>query len=175
MRIVRLIFLFCGLFTVPMQLWAAPVVIAKLEYSPGIILPDRADILAIDGSQPSPYAGKPRALWTLRAGDNLQSPTPPVERIIRFYRLNGQDAETVCTVLVKYVADGSAWRPVFHLLQTPMVVHDGKQLVPVATENSARGLMEARSLQQPDREGFYRELVFGYTTGQTTIDIWEVQ
>jgi hypothetical protein len=174
MRILRLILLVCGL-TAPGMLWGAPVVLAKLEYKPGILLPERADVKLIEGTQPSRYAGKPRALWTLHAGDSLRSPTPPAERTIRFYRVNGNEVETVCTVLVKYVADGGAWRPVFHLLQTPMVTFDGKRLVPVGTQDSARGLIQAHGLQRPDREGFYRELIFGYATGETTIDAWEVQ
>lgn len=174
MRILRLIALLCGLLG-PGLLWAAPPVLAKLEYSSGILFPDRADVRLVSGVQPSPYTGKPRAIWTLRAGDTLKSPTPPPERTIRFYRVNGNETEVVCTVLVKYVADSGAWRPVFHLMQEPLVVHDGKRFVPVATQDAARGLMQAHGQQQPDREGFYRELIFGYATGPTTIDGWEVQ
>jgi len=149
--------------------------VAELEFSPGRLFPDRADILLVRGVQPSKYAGRPRALWTLRAGDKLRFPTPPAERTIRFYRVNGKDVETVCTVLVKYVADSSGWRPVFHMLQQPIVAFDGQKVVPLGNQNEVRGLMQARGLQTPDREGFYRELVFGYTSGPTTIDGWEVQ
>lgn len=177
MRIVRLIPLLCGLLC-PLTLWAAPPVLAKLEYSAGILgglLSNRASIAAVEGVQASPYAGKPRAMWVLRTGDTLNLPTTPPERFIRFYRMNGNETETVCTVIVKYVPDSGGWRPVYQMLQQPIMVHDGKRLVPVPGSDSARGMMQAHSLQQPDRDGFYRELVFGYMNEPTVIDAWEVQ
>ena len=175
MRIVRLITLLCGLLWMPLNLWAAPPVLARLEYESGILFPDQAIIYDEPGIKASRYAGKPRTLWVLRPGDSLRAPFPPAERTIRFYRANGNDTETVCTVLIKYVADGSNWRPTYHLLQMPMVAFDGKRLVPVGSEDSARGLMQLHGLQTPDREGFYRELVFGYASEPTIIDAWEVQ
>ena len=178
MRIVRLIPLLCGLLGFPISLWAAPPVLAKLEYSAGILgglFPNRASIAAVEGAQPSPYAGKPRAAWVLRAGDTIKQPTMPPERFIRFYRMNGNEGETVCTVIVKYVADSNGWRPSYQMLQQPILAHDGYRPVPVPGADSARGMMQLQDTQQPDRDGFYSELMFGYANEPTVIDAWEVQ
>lgn len=175
MHIVRRLLLLCGLLAAPLTLWAAPPVLAKLEYSPGILLPDRAKIYAVVGGQVSPYTGKPRAAWVLRAGDTLRQPTMPAERFIRFYRMNGNETETVCTVIVKYVADRGGWRPAYQILQQPVLVPGGGKWVPIPGADSARGMLQLHGMEQPDRDGFFSELAFGYANEPTVIDAWEVQ
>ena len=99
----------------------------------------------------------------------------PPERFIRFYRMNGNETETVCTVIVKYTADGGGWRPSYQMLQQPIVIPQGQQRVAVPGGDSARGMLQLHTTEQPDRDGFYRELLFGYANEPTIIDAWEVQ
>lgn len=153
---------------------AAPPVLAVLEYKPGVF-GSRTPIHDRTGGSPSPYANKPRQVWTLREGDTLKQPTPPPERLIRFYETVNNNTLSVCTVIVKYSRSADGWRPGYQLLTHPLVTIENGRLKPLGTEEGARGLVQIVSPSQPNRDGFYHTLSFGSTVGTITIDAWEVQ
>jgi hypothetical protein len=153
---------------------AEPPVLAVLEYESGL-LGSRAKIRDRPGAVESPYARKPRAVWVLREGDTLKQPNPPPERLIRFYQVVKNDVLTVCMIVVKYRRTSGGWRPGYHLLQRPLVTLEDGKLKPLATEESARGLLQLVDPGTPAGDGFYHTLGFRWAAGPLVIDAWEVQ
>lgn len=153
---------------------AAPPVLAVLEYQPGLF-GSREPIYDRRGGSVSPYANKPRKVWTLREGDTLKQPTPPPERLIRFYETVNNNTLTVCTVVVKYSRSADGWRPGYQLLVHPLVTIENGQLKPLGSDEGARGLVQLVNPAVPNRDGFHHTLSFGSTVGTLTIDSWEVQ
>lgn len=153
---------------------AEPAVLAMLEYKSGDF-GDRAPIYDRAGGSPSPYANKPKQVWTIREGDTLQQTNPPPERLIRFYENLNNNSLSVCTIIVKYARAPGGWRPAYQLLIHPQVVVEKGQLKPIGTDEGARGLVQLVHPSAPNRDGFYYTLSFGLAAGKVTIDAWEVQ
>jgi len=153
---------------------AAPAVLAVLEYKPGVF-GSREPIYDRPGGSASPYANKPRKVWTLREGDTLKQSTPPPERLIRFYETVNNNTLSVCTVIVKYSRSANGWRPGYQLLIHPLVTIENGRPKPLGSDEGARGLVQLVNPAAPNRDGFYHTLSFGSTVGTLTIDAWEVQ
>ncbi len=151
-----------------------PPVLAVLEYSGGL-LPKRADILAKPGTIKSPYANAPRTVWILREGETLKQVNPPPERLIEFYQVSGNDTQVLCTVIVKYARSANGWRPAFHINSQSNDTWDGKELIPLATGETARRLTDIPKAPPANADGFYHTLVFGLASGPSRIDGWVVQ
>ena len=176
-------FLHAWLLLVSISAVAAPLVptlaadtpvLAVLEYQDGWFA-KHAKIYATPGTAASPFAGKPQAQWTLRAGDILDQPNPPPESLLQFYQTSGSDAQILCTIMVKYTRDPKGWRPAFLLKSQPLVTWSGHKLVPLQTEEGARGHIQIVQTATPDADGFYSALVFNFSTGPAPIDAWEVE
>jgi hypothetical protein len=178
MRVSHLALLVIAITAVAMPLVPAKAadapVLATLEYRDGWFT-KRAKIYARPGTANSPFAGKPQAQWTLRAGDTLDQPTPPPDGLIQFYRVTGNDVQALFTITVKYDRDPKGWRPTFLLNPQPLVSWDGHKLVPVTTEDAAHGQIQIVQTSTPDGDGFYSAFVFKFSTGLTQIDAWAVQ
>ena len=157
----------------PAQAASTPV-LAVLENRDGWFT-KRAKIYATPGAADSPFAGKPQVQWTLRSGDVLNQPTPPPESLLQFYQRSGNDVLVLCTITIKYARDPKGWRPTFLLNPQPLVSWDGQKLVPIATEDAARGHIQIVQTATPDGDGFYSAFVFNFSTGPAQIDAWAVQ
>lgn len=153
---------------------AAPAVLAVLEYRPGVF-GSREPIYDRAGGSASPYANKPRKIWTLREGDTLKQSTPPPERLIRFYETVNNNTLSVCTVVVKYSRTAGGWRPAYQLLIHPLATVENGKLKPLGSDEGARGLVQLVNPSAPNRDGFYHTLSFGLGSGSISIDAWEVQ
>jgi len=153
---------------------AAPAVLAVLEYKSGL-LGSREPIYDRPGASASPYANKPRKIWTLREGDTLKQSAPPPERLIRFYETVNNNTLSVCTVIVKYSRTANGWRPGYQLLIHPLATVENGKLKPLGSDEGARGLVQLVNPATPNRDGFYHTLYFGLSSGTITIDAWEVQ
>jgi len=151
----------------------APV-LAILEYSGGL-LPKRADIQATTGVVKSPFANKPRAVWILREGDTLKQVNPPPERLIRLYQLSGNDSQILCTIIVKYTRGRNGWRPAFLILSQPKDTWDGKELIPLTTNETAQAFVGLPKVPPANADGFHHTLAFGLASGPSRIDSWDVQ
>jgi hypothetical protein len=149
---------------------AAPPALAVLEYRSGLF-GSSAPIYDRPGASASPYANKPRKIWTLHEGDTLRQTTPPPERLIRFYETVHNNTLSVCTVIVKYSRAANGWRPGYQLLIHPIATIESGKLKPLGSDEGARGLVQLVHPAAPNREGFYHTLSFGLTT----IDAWEIQ
>lgn len=178
MRFVHVWLLFVSITAVAVPLVPAQAadtpVLAVLEYRDGWFT-KRAKIYAAPGAADSPFAGKPQPKWTLRAGDILDRPTPPPESLIQLYQKSGNDMQVLCTITVKYTRDPKGWRPAFLLNSQPLVSWDGHRLVPLSTEEAARGHIQIIQTATPDGDGFYSAFVFDFSTGPAQIDAWDVQ
>ena len=150
----------------------APV-LAVLEYSSGL-LPKRADILAKKGMVKSPFAGMPRAVWTLREGDTLNQEFSPPARFIQFFQLSDNTPRLLCNIIVRYVRSPKGWRPAYLLQQQPPVTWDGDKFVP-RPGMSAREPVQIVETAGPTTDGFYHSLRFGLSSGPTQVNAWEVQ
>lgn len=157
----------------PAQAADTPV-LARLEYRSGWFTKS-AKIYASPGAANSPFAGKPQVQWILRSGDVLKQPTPPPESLIQLYQMAGNDLRVLCTITVKYTRDPKGWRPAFLLNPQPLVSWDGHKLVPITTDDAARGQIQIVQTATPDGEGFYPAFVFNFSTGPMQIDAWAVQ
>lgn len=176
MRILRLLLALAGLLPAMAMAAEAPV-LAVLEYESGL-LGERAPIRASTGNSPSPYAGKPRSVWTLRAGDTLQQAESPPLRMIRFFRNTGSGLQLVSAFAVKYVPSPKGWRPAYLLLQQPAVAWNGEKFVPLAGSGNPHRLVQLIDPPAPEAEGFYYyNLSFGFGPNGSPIqiDAWDVQ
>ena len=151
---------------------AAAETLAVLEYSSGLF-GKRADISTRAGSTPSPFAGKPRAAWTLRPGDTVQQPRPPAERVIQFYQIDDKSPVLVSTVAVRYTRAARGWQPVYQLVPPPPVTWNGAQFVPIDT--GLPGTVRVLQSSGSTADGYAASLSFGSHTGPVRIDLWEVQ
>ncbi len=178
MRIAQRVMLWTGLVIAAglatQAVRAAPAVLAVLEYKPGVF-GSREPIYDRAGGSASPYANKPRKVWTLREGDTLKQSTPPPERLIRFYETVNNNTLSVCTVIVKYSRTANGWRPAYQLLIHPLATIENGKLKPLGSDEGARGLVELVNPSAPNRDGFHHTLSFGLGSGTITIDAWEVQ
>ena len=178
MRFLHVLLLLVSLTAVAVPLRTACAadtpVLARLEYKSGWFTKS-AKIYATPGAADSPFAGKPQAQWTLRAGDVLNRPAPPPESLLQFYQKSGNEVQVLCTITVKYARDPKGWRPTFLLNPQPLVSWDGHKLVPVTTDDAARGQIQVVQTAAPDGDGFYSAFVFNFSTGPTQIDAWDVQ
>jgi hypothetical protein len=150
----------------------APV-LAVLEYSGGL-LPKRADIRAKTGTVKSPFAGMPRAVWTLREGDAVKQEYSPPARFIQFFQLSGNTPQLLCNIVVRYVRGQKGWRPTYLLLQQPPVTWNGEKFVP-RTGMSTREPVQIVNPTEPTGDGFHHGLSFGLASGPAQITAWEVQ
>lgn len=149
----------------------APV-LAVLEFSSGLF-GSSAKILASTGTTASPYAHKPKTVWTLRAGPTLSQANPPPDRVIRFYTLSNKDPRLICSILVKYDRDVDGWRPTYHLMEPLAATWTGGKLVPVDTGLPGT-IRVAQSLDAPT-PGFSYQMTFGSVDGDVSIDLWDVE
>jgi hypothetical protein len=176
MRILRLLLALAGLLPAAAMAVEAPV-LAVLEYESGL-LGERTPIRVVAGNTPSPYAGKPRAVWTLLAGDTVQQAGSPPLRMIRFFRHTGSSLQLVCAFAVKYIPSPKGWRPAYLLLQQPAVAWDGEKFVPLAGSGNPHRLIQVLDPPTPEAEGFYYynlRFGFGANGGPIQIDAWDVQ
>jgi len=174
MQVARQILVWAILVLAAQAGHAAPTVLAVLEYTSGVF-GERKPIYDRPGGSSSPYANKPRKIWTIREGDTLKQQTPPPERLIRFYENLNNNTLSVCTVIVKYARTPDGWRPAYQLLIHPLAIIENGKLKPVGTDEGARGLVQLVNPSAPNRDGFYHTLSFGLAAGKVTIDAWEVQ
>lgn len=151
----------------------APV-LAVLEYSGGL-LPKRAKILSTKGMVKSPYTDLTQRTWILREGDTLKQEHAPRERVIQFFKANGNTPQRVCSVVVRYARSDKGWRPTYLLLQQPPVIWNGEQLVPMPDAGGSREPMQLINRHDPNTGGFYKTLSFGFASGPGRIDGWTVQ
>lgn len=151
----------------------APV-LAVLEH-PGTLFSKTAKIRLQSGQIHSPLANNPQAVWTLLPGDTLKQALPPPERLIQLYQQAGNRAQILCTITVKYERTSGGWRPAFLINPQPLVAWDGQKLVPINTEETARGHIQILKANPANGDGFYPGFAFSFATGPTQIDAWEVQ
>jgi hypothetical protein len=152
-------------------------VLAVLQRDNGFLglFPSRAKIRVQPGVITSPFAGSARALWGLLPGDTLKQSSPPPERLLQFYQISGNSPQLLCTIIIKYEQVPGGWRPAFFIGSQPLMTWDGEKLIPIATEESARGQIQILQPAAPNANGFYAGFVFGFATGPSQIDAWAVQ
>jgi len=151
----------------------APVV-AVLRYSQGWFAP-RAKIRLARGSVVSPLAGTAQARWMLLPGDTLQQGSPPAERLIQFYNIQGNTVRVLCTVTVKYSRATDGWRPVYAIVPQPLVTLDAGKPSLLPDSDTTLGGVHVLAATAPDGDGFHGGLVFADIEGPVSIDAWEVQ
>ena len=151
--------------------------------TPVILLLEHADadktvqtkIEAKDGLVVSPDKGKPRAKWTIRAGDALKSEVQPGDRNVGFYQGAENQTTLLFIVKVRYYRDPAGrWVPQFQLNDEPLVVRENGRWKPLATPGVA-GLIAQTGTALPNAEGYFTSLEFGFTTGPASIDAWQVR
>lgn len=151
----------------------APVV-AVLRYSQGWFAP-RARIRMQRGTITSPLAGTAHARWTLLPGDTVKQASPPIERLIQFYNIQGNNVRVLCTVIVKYTRGSDGWQPAFAMVQQPVASGDDDKSTMVSDEGIARANIQVLAATPADGDGFHSNLVFAEAEGPVSIDAWEVQ
>lgn len=149
-------------------------VIAVLYYSKGWFMP-RAKIRLQRGTITSPLAGTAHAHWMLLPGDSLRQSSPPVERLIQFYNIKGNNVRVLCTVIVKYTRTGDSWQPAFAMVQQPEVGGGDEKSSMLSDEGMARTHVQVLAAGPADSDGLHASLVFGDGEGPVSIDAWEVE
>lgn len=155
--------------------WAAAddaPAIAVLEYSSGLF-GSSAKILATGGATASPFAHKPKTVWTLREGKTLVQASAPPDRVIRFYTLSNRDPLLICSILVKYDRDGDGWRPRYLMMEPLAATWTGEKLVPI--DPGLPGTIRVAQSVPAPTPGFAYQMTFGSTAGALSIDLWDVQ
>ncbi len=151
-----------------------PPVIAVLYYSKGLLAP-RAKIRLQRGAIVSPLAGTAHARWMLLPGETLKRSAPPVERLIQFYNIKGNNVRVLCTVIVKYTRTRDGWRPAFAMVQRPVASDDEDPSSILEDEGKARSQVQVLAAAPADSDGLHANLVFAEGEGPVSIDAWEVQ
>jgi hypothetical protein len=121
--------------------------------------------------------GKPRAKWTIRAGDLFPPAARPDDRVVNFYTAAGREYTLLFMVKVRYFqrSDGK-WAPQFQLNEEPLVIRgpDGRWK-PLTAIQGVPNLIVQSGSTLPNAEGYLTSIELGFTVGATSIDAWAVQ
>jgi len=151
-------------------------VLLKLGYGAGSETTP-IDVLVKGGVVFSPDKGKPRARWTIGAGDTYPADTRPGDRLVNFYKTTNGESALLFKVKVRYFQNpAKQWVPRFQLNEEPLVMRgpDGKWK-PLTVIQGVPSLIVQSGSALPNAEGYTAALELGFTTGTMPIDAWLVQ